>query len=330
MKKITQLLLCSITFAALCLLNSCNSDRRVASVDPPVVLKLESAEGIEKSIRLICNSKVWNQQYYDSIDWAITSLTAANMLDSRINQDKNLKGLLFASSAVCLEEKVDSVFRTPVYNGYEQMKKDLNFLLAAQKNYIENAVNIDSINKSLSWVSKMFKEYDNRLYYSRKSFGQKVEYSSKLEDYSYNYFNGEKQKYERIIKDNKDNLWNTYFRNNTEINNGLKAFSVRLEKCRVGYYVKLEEAIEIRFNEAFKNEDERKVFTPDTLYDKQQQYNKITKSIKEKDAIANSRTRLNEYRNKYTQDYNDWQKEMADTMLVNQESVNTNPTFGLR
>lgn len=280
MNKIVKIV-CGSMFASLFIIcESCN-DKPRTSGPGVVILDLKSGDGIRRSIDMISEPSSWTQARFDSINTAINTLASAGALNRNINEDKKHLANLFTSSASCLERKVDSIFRQPVYTGYVQMKNDLRFLNKYFAIYLNAGVNIDSINPSLVKVTDLFAEYEKRLKLSKYTFGQKVKY---LVAYSQDYTNTA-----RTIKENDSpNLyWDNYFSHNKEIVNGVNAFPSRLRQSRFDYYTTLERIIEEKaIEENFSKEELESVETK--FYNMAKGYNK------------NAIDRLGKFRENYT------------------------------
>lgn len=231
-------------------ISSCGENKPPrTSYKPAIVLDLKSGEGIRKSIVLTCNPQNWTQARFDSINTAINTLASAGRLNRNINEDKKHLANLFTSSAVCLEQKVDSIFKLSVYKEYPQMKKDLVYLKKYLPIYIKAAVRIDSVNPSIAKIEELFFEYEKRLRLSRNTFQQKAQF---LVPYSQNY-----TQIENIIKENNKpkEYWSKYFCHNKEIVEGVNAFPSRLSKSRKDYYANLEELVEkIAIDENYSKE----------------------------------------------------------------------------
>lgn len=265
MNKIVKIVCCSMFATMFIVFESCN-DKPRTSGPGVVVLDLKSGDGIRRSIDIISVPSVWTQARFDSINTAINTLASAGALNRNINEDKKHLANLFTSSASCLERKVDSIFRLPVYTGYAQMKNDLSFLNKYFAIYLNAGVNIDSINPSLVKVTDLFAEYDKRLKLSKYTFGQNAKY---LVAYSQDYTNTEKS-----IKENgkPNEYWSNYFSHNTEIVSGVNAFPSRLSKSRSDYYAALEILVEKKANEEnFSKEELEAVET--TFYNMAKGYN---------------------------------------------------------
>lgn len=269
MNKILKLLCCPIFVTMLVLCGACKDESR-APKPGGLTLDLNSREGIRKAIRLISTPENWTQARFDTINLAISSLAYSGEIDQDMDEDKEFLADLFSSSALCLEHKVDSVFRQPVYNGYDQMKSDLIFLQQYLPKFLEIGVIIEPKNPSLEKVAELFAEYDDRLKKSKSSFWVGAVY---LKAYPYseksNYY---KNAVDKIKSDEPKAYWTTYFSHNKEIVTGLNAFPSRLSSARTTYYDKLEEKIEkIANEENFSKEELEAVET--TFYNMATGYN---------------------------------------------------------
>lgn len=253
MNKTIKIVYCSLLASLFIICESCNDKPRTTGPGV-VILDLKSGDGIRRSIDIISVPSVWTQARFDSINTAINTLASAGALNRNINEDKKHLANLFTSSASCLERKVDSIFRQPVYTGYAQMKNDLSFLNKYFAIYLNAGVNIDSINPSLVKVTDLFAEYDDRLKKSQRQFDIKAVY---LKAYPYS----EKSDYyknavDKIKSDKPKAYWTTYFSHNTEIVNGVNAFPSRLSRSRSDYYAALEILVENKaIEENFSKEE---------------------------------------------------------------------------
>ena len=253
MNNIVKIVCCSIFATAFVLCESCKNESR-APKPGGITLDLKSGEGIRKSIYLISVPVNWTQARFDSINLAISSLASSGEIDQDEDEDKEFLADLFTSSALCLENKVDSVFRQPVYSGYGQMKSDLIFLQKYLPKFLKIGVVIEPKNPSLEKVAELFAEYDDRLKKSQRQFDIKAVY---LNAYPYS----EKSDYyknavDKIKSDKPKAYWTTYFSHNKEIVNGVNAFPSRLSKSRSDYYAALEILVENKaIEENFSKEE---------------------------------------------------------------------------
>ena len=270
MNNIVKIVYCSMFATMFVLCESCKDESR-APEPSGITLDLKSGEGIRKSINLISTPLNWTQARFDSINLAISSLASSGEIDQDEDEDKEFLADLFTSSALCLEHKVDSIFRLPVYNGYGQMKSDLVFLQEYLPKFLKIGVAIEPNNPSLVKVTDLFAEYDDRLKKSKRQFDIKAVY---LNAYPYS----EKHDYyknavKKITSDKPKAYWTTYFKHNTEIVSGVNAFPSRLSKSRSDYYAALEILVENKaIKENFSKEELEAVER--TFYNMADGYNK--------------------------------------------------------
>lgn len=265
MNTIANAIYCLVLGSFTMICSSCDNQSRTPQAEV-IILDLKSGDGISESIDLICEPTNWTQARFDSINTAINTLASAGGLNRKINADKKLWAKLFTSSASCLERKVDSIFRLPVYSDYAQMQKDLNYLQRYLHLYQKVGIDIDSVNPSLQKVSKLFAEYDERLKRSRYIFSQQPKF---LEAYRQSY-----DETARMIKEDSQPhaYWSNYFSHNQEIVEGVNAFPKRLSDSRYAYYSKLEKLIEEEaLNENFSKEKLESV--EDEFYNMAKDYN---------------------------------------------------------
>lgn len=214
-------------------ISACNNRPKVVSVET-IKLDLQTGEGIKKSIYTICTNMTWTQSRFTEINNAIAVQNANGMLDTNINEHKALYKLLFTQSAVCLQNRVDSLFRLSKYDGYEQMKQDTVFLRKYEKQYQTNGSVTEKNNVFLDKVRDIFKNYISVLGLSKSQFYRKARY---LEDYTGNY-----ESTQRAIENNP--YYDIYFSHNTEITNGMAAFPQRVRDAHISYLSQLEKIIE--------------------------------------------------------------------------------------
>lgn len=243
MKMVKSINLCGVSFVAIVLsvcVSSCGKPSPSVKADKAIILELNSGEGISKSIALITDDlNAWNQMRFDSINSAINSLAAADLLNKNINQDKKLWGELFTASAACLERKVDNIFKRSVYSGYSQMNQDLKFLQRFHKLYLEVGVDIDEENKQLDHVADIFAHYNQVLQLSRSLFGQKAVYQVGQPLKKYMIESGATKK-----KIENDKYYGLYFKHNKEIVGGVEDFPNRIVTARKNYYKNLAKKIQ--------------------------------------------------------------------------------------
>lgn len=214
-------------------LSACTNRPKVVSVET-VKLDLQTGEGIKKSIYAICTNATWTQSRFTEINNAIATQNANGMLDANINEHKALYKLLFTQSAVCLQNRVDSLFRLSNYDGYEQMKEDTVFLRKYENQYQTNGSVTEKTNVSLDKVRDIFKNYIIVLKLSKSQFYRNVSY---LEDYTGSY-----ESTQRTIENNP--YYDIYFSHNTDITNGMVAFPQRVRDAHISYLSQLEKIIE--------------------------------------------------------------------------------------
>lgn len=212
---------------------ACNNRPKVVSVET-IKLDLQTGEGIKKSIYTICTNATWTQSRFTEINNAIAIQNANGMLDANINEHKALYKLLFTQSAVCLQNRVDSLFRLSKYDGYEQMKEDTVFLRKYENQYQTNGAVTEKSNVSLDKVRDIFKNYVSVLGLSKSQFYRNARY---LEDYAGSY-----ESTQRTIENNQ--YYDDYFSHNTEITNGMAAFPQRVRDAHINYLSQLEKIIE--------------------------------------------------------------------------------------
>lgn len=232
MKKNIVLLIASV------LIMACTGAR--TNVNRAITLDLESGQGIINSINLItARPQNWNQARFDSVHVAIISLATCGELDKNIDEDKSHMAHLFTASSALLQYKADSVFRLSSYGEYQQMRKDLKFLQAKHKDWLNAGISVDTNNISLDFVSDLFKQYESVLNLSKSTFAKspKILDNYKLQAYNLSY-----EPTKNKIEGNKH--YSKYFSNNTAIVNGVSEFPRRLAASKKKYMDELETMIE--------------------------------------------------------------------------------------
>lgn len=226
-----------LVIATLCLI-ACTGAR--TNVNRAITLDLESGQGILNSINLItAKPQNWNQARFDSVHVAIISLATCGELDRNIDEDKSHMAHLFTASAALLQYKADSVFKMSSYGEYQQMCKDLKFLKAKHKDWLNAGISVESQNVSLNFVSDLFKQYESVLSMSKSSFAKspKILDNHKLQAYNMSY-----EPTKNKIEGNK--YYSKYFSNNTAIIKGVSEFPSRLAASKKRYMDELETMIE--------------------------------------------------------------------------------------
>lgn len=249
-------------------ISSCNTKNDV-KVQDVIRLDLHSSEGVQSSIETITSGDNWTQARYDSINEAIARLASAGAIDKDMYQDEKLIKTLFTSSAVCLEKRVDTEFRRKCdkYRGVSQMNSDLMFLKKYHKLYLDNTINLDENNISLTKVEDILEQYDIVLTSSRYVYTKYSQQPDEIVLFKEFPLNWEITR--DRIKNNK--YYNVYFSNNKEITSGLSQLEGRWNNARRQYYMDMEALIEKKIVADSLSYDE-------TL-DMQSQFHRLAKSI---------------------------------------------------
>lgn len=222
----------------ICCICSCTNSR--TKVNRAITLDLKSGQGILNSINLItATPQNWNQVRFDSVHVAIVSLATCGELDKNIDEDKSHMAHLLTASSALLQYKADSVFKMSSYGEYQQMCKDLKFLQAKHKDWLNAGISVETKNTSLDFVSDLFKQYESVLKLSKSSFAKSPKI---LDNYELQAYNLSYEPTKNKIEGNK--YYTKYFSNNTAIVNGVSEFPSRLTASKNKYINELETMIE--------------------------------------------------------------------------------------